>query len=659
MVGRATAGTAMRTTTTPSSPLRPSPSSDASRRSSPGAVAVVVQTDDGDDGAKARATAAAAAARAKEEEDEAAKKRTRETCESVVAWIRGVAIERGRADEPVRYAKGEGLAHRARLLKFRVRTARVRMQPRRPRRAPRRAPGRGTAAGSEGGGEDDNAAANNGGVDGSRRGMRRVNSLVALATRNDRNNNNNNNAGAAAGSKDGTSSADAALRRGYASDSGSGYGSGVEETSSAISDLLALLEHAPYHHESLEDEKRPRGWTGSGSTMSRTGIIRVGVDHQACVPEGVLDSFKRGKMSDREKIYLGARVWPTTTTTTRATKQQKKKQTTTKRTVDDESNSPRRRSRISSPETCDDIEKEEKKEQEEQQEQDEQPQPVFTNEEIAASRAALVERLRDDGADDSLLGLCAIGAEQGARGWEEDEIRLFGEHVSRFCDDLFPLRTKIPGKSMRDIVNFYYNVWQTDFKKHGRVDVDGADKPAPREARAKRGPGGATKALAATVSSRGGGGGGGGGASEGQAQKNKDVRTIRSFLEWIRGVAMNPKRAMHNVHRAPMTARNKGEMMTRWRSTHNLPGVDEYLNDLSARAEASKFTRAEMKSAREKKKTTTTMTMTTTDDEMDSDKTDSAYDTPQRPKQQKKRASSSNEKAGPAAKRRVPTKETK
>ena len=654
MVGRTTAGTAMRTTTTPSSPLRPSPSSDASRRSSPGAVAVVVQTDDGDDGAKARATAAAA--RAKEEEDEAAKKRTRETCESVVAWIRGVAIERGRADEPVRYAKGEGLAHRARLLKFRVRTARVRMQPRRPRRAP----GRGTAAGSEGGGEDDNAATNNGGVDGSRRGIRRVNSLVALATRNDRN--NNNNAGAAAGSKDGTSSADAALRRGYASDSGSGYGSGVEETSSAISDLLALLEHAPYHHESLEDEKRPGGWTGSGSTMSRTGIIRVGVDHQACVPEGVLDSFKRGKMSDREKIYLGARVWPTTTTTTttRATKQQKKKQTTTtKRTVDDESNSPRRRSRISSPETCDDTEKEEKKEQEEQQEQDEQPQPVFTNEEIAASRAALVERLRDDGADDSLLGLCAIGAEQGAKGWEDDEIRLFGEHVSRFCDDLFPLRTKIPGKSMRDIVNFYYNVWQTDFKKHGRVDVDGADKPAPREARAKRGPGGATKALAATVSSRGGGGGGGGGASEGQAQKNKDVRTIRSFLEWIRGVAMNPKRALHNVHRAPMTARNKGEMMTRWRSTHNLPGVDEYLNDLSARAEASKFTRAEMKSAREKKKTTTTMTMTTTDDEMDSDKTDSAYDTPQRPKQQKRRASSSNEKAGPAAKRRAPTKETK
>lgn len=641
------------TTTTTATALRTSPSSDASRRSSPGAVAVVVQTDDGDDGAKARATAAAAAAAAKEEEDEAAKKRTRETCESVVAWIRGVAIERGRADEPVRYAKGEGLAHRARLLKFRVRTAQVRMQPRRPRRTP----GRGTAAGSEGDGDDDNAAVNNGGVDGSRRRMRRVNSLVALATRNDR---NNNNAGAgAAGSKEGTSSADAALRRGYASDSGSGYGSGVEETSSAINDLLALLEHAPYHHESLEDEKRPRGWTGSGSTMSRTGIIRVGVDHQACVPEGVLDSFKRGEMSDREQIYLGARVWPTTTTTrTRATKQ--KKQTMTKQTVDNESNSPRRRSRISSPETCDDTEQEEKdKAVEEQQGQDEQPQPVFTNEEIMASRAALVERLRDDGADDSLLGLCAIGAEQGARGWEEDEIRLFGEHVSRFCDDLFPLRTKIPGKSMRDIVNFYYNVWQTDFKKHGRVDVDGADKPAPREAREKRGPGGATKALAATVSSRGGGGGGG--TSVGRAQKNKDVRTIRSFLEWIRGVAMNPNRAMHNVHRAPITAHNKREIMTRWRSTHNLPGVDEYLSDLSARAEASKFTRAEMKSARGKKKTTTTMTITTTDEEeeMDSDKTDSAYDTPQRPKQQKRRASSSNEKDEPAAKRRAPTKETK
>lgn len=621
MVGRATA---MRTTTTPSSPLRPSPSSDASQRSSPGAVAVVVQTDD--DGAKARATATAAA----KEEDEAAKKRTRETCESVVAWIRGVAVERGRADEPVRYAKGEGLAHRARLLKFRVRTARVRMQPRRPRRAP----GRGTAAGSEGGGEDDNAAANNGGVDGSRRGMRRVNSLVALATRNDRNNN------AGAGSKDGTSSADAALRRGYASDSGSGYGSGAEETSSAISDLLALLEHAPYHHESLEDEKRPRGWTGSGSTMSRTGIIRVGVDHQACVPEGVLDSFKRGKMSDREKFYLGARVWPTTTT--RVTKQQKKKQTTT-RTVDDDANSPRRHSRISSAETCDNTVEEKKQSVEEQPEQ---PQPVFTTEEIAASRAALVERLRDDGADDSLLGLCAIGAEQGARGWEDDEIRLFSEHVSRFCDDLFPLRRKIPGKSMRDIVNFYYNVWQTDFNKYGRVDVDGADKPAPREARAKRGSGGAMKALAGDPSH-------GGGASERQAQKNKDVRTIRSFLEWIRGVAMNPKRAMHNVHRAPMTARNKGEIMTRWRSTHNLPGVDEYLSDLSARAEASKFTSSEMKSAREKKKTTTTK------NEMDSDKTDSAYDSPQRPKQQKRRASSSNEKDEPATKRRAPTKETK
>ena len=627
MVGRTTA---MRTTTTPSSPLRPSPSSDASRRSSPGAVAVVVQTDDGGDGAKARAAAAAAAAK---EEDEAVKKRTRETCESVVAWIRGVAVERGRTDEPVRYAKGEGLAHRARLLKFRVRTARVRMQPRRPRRAP----GRGTAVGSEGGGEDDNAAANNGGVDGSRRGMRRVNSLVALATRNDRNNN------AGAGSKDGTSSADAALGRGYASDSGSGYGSGAEETSSAISDLLALLEHAPYHHESLEDEKRPRGWTGSGSTMSRTGIIRVGVDHQACVPEGVLDSFKRGKMSDREKFYLGARVWPPpTTTTTRVTKQRKKKQTTT-RTVDDDGNSPRRQSRILSAETCDNTGEEKEQAVEEQPEQ---LQPVFTTEEIAASRAALVERLRDDGADDSLLGLCAIGAEQGAIGWEEDEIRLFGEHVSRFCDDLFPLRRKIPGKSMRDIVNFYYNVWQTDFNKHGRVDVDGADKPAPREARAKRGSGGAMKALA-------GGPSHGGGSSDGQAQKNKDVRTIRSFLEWIRGVAMNPKRAMHNVHRAPVTARNKGEIMTRWRSTHKLPGVDEYLSDLSARAEASKFTSAEMKSAREKKKTTTT------NNEMDSDKTDSAYDSPQRPHQQKRRASSSNEKDESATKRRAPTKETK
>ena len=619
---------------TASSPLRPSTSGDGTRRRSSSSpdldVAMTAAT--GDDDAKAKA-------RAREEEEEEEARKRRETCESVVKWVRGVAVERGRADEPVRYAHGEGLVHRARLLKFRVRTARVRMQPRRPRRAPGRGIGRGRSEGGvNGGGEDDDATSNDY-VDGSRRGMRRVNSLVALATRNDRNN-NDGAGGGGGGSKDGTSSADLALRRGYASDSGSGYGSGLEETSSAISDLLALLEHAPYHHESLEDEKRPRGWTGSGSTMSRSGIIRVGVDHQARVPEGVLDSFKRGKMSDREKFYLGARLWPPPTTTT------------TTRTFDDESKSPRRHLLISSPGTCDNTHVPPQEKEQAVEEEQEQPKPVFTNEEIAASRAALVERLRDDGADDALLGLCAIGAEQGARGWDEDEIRLFGEHVSRFSDDLFPLLTKIPGKSMRDIVNFYYNVWQTDFNKHGRVDVDGAEKPAPREAWAKRGPRGATKASVA-VPSRGGGEDG---ASEGRAQKNKDLRTIRSFLEWIRGVAMNPKRAMHNVHRAPMTARNKEEIMTRWRSTHNLPGVDEYLSDLSTRAEASKFTRAEMKSARKKKKTTTT---TMTDDEMDSDKTDSAYDNPQRPKQQKRRASSSNEKDESAAKRRAPTKETK
>ena len=293
---------------TASSPLRPSTSGDGTRRRSSPDLDVAMTSATGDDGAKARARA-----REEEEEEEEARKR-RETCESVVKWVRGVAVERGRADEPVRYAHGEGLVHRARLLKFRVRTARVRMQPRRPRRAPGRGIGRGRSEGGVNGGGEDGDATSNDYVDGSRRGMRRVNSLVALATRNDRN--NNDGAGGAGGSKDGTSSADLALRRGYASDSGSGYGSGLEETSSAISDLLALLEHAPYHHESLEDEKRPRGWTGSGSTMSRSGIIRVGVDHQARVPEGVLDSFKRGKMSDREKFYLGARLWPPPPTTT-------------------------------------------------------------------------------------------------------------------------------------------------------------------------------------------------------------------------------------------------------------------------------------------------------------------------------------------------------
>ena len=207
----------------------------------------------------------------------------------------------------------------------------------------------------------------------------------------------------------------------------------------------------------------------------------------------------------------------------------------------------------------------------------------FTDEEIAASRAALEEELRRGGADeDSLLGLRTIGAAGAREGWDDEEVAAFAEHATRYGDDLFRLRAKLPKKSMRDVVNYYYNVWQVGFANYGRVDVEGAEEPAPRE-RARRGP-----APKYTVE---------------QVRREKDEKSLRGFVDWIRGVAINTKRAMLNVHRAPTTARVKGHMMTRWRTVTRSEDADDgvareaYLKDLKRRMTAARFTKEEQEAA--------------------------------------------------------------
>lgn len=493
--------------------------------------------------------------------------RERETCASLVRFVRFVALERGRlrerayhdatresasADDASREDGGlvhrnEGSVQRARLLKLRARVARVRMQPRRARRP-------------------------------------RVN-LVAVATRN-----------AARGDRGATpdDARERGAEDGYASDrsrASSGFSEG--ETSDRVGELLALLAHAPYAHESLEDGAgRSRGWTGSGSTMSRTGVIRVGVDHQASVEVGVDATFERGRLSEREARFLGALVWPTRGGRgARASKSPARKSPGKSRgegararedarvaaTVEDGEN--RAAVKIEEGGASDDDARGE----DDEEEVSNRREPAFTDEEIAASRAALEDDLRRGGADEeSLLGLRTIGAAHAREGWDDEEVAVFAEHATRYCDDLFRLRAKLPKKSMRDVVSYYYNVWQIGYMNYGRVDVEGAEEPAPRE-RARRGP--APKYTAE------------------QVQREKDEKSLRGFVDWIRGVAINTKRAMLNVHRAPTTARVKGHMMTRWRTVPRSEDADEgvareaYLKDLKRRMTAARFTKEEQEAA--------------------------------------------------------------
>ena len=343
--------------------------------------------------------------------------------------------------------------------------------------------------------------------------------------------------------------------------------------SDGVGALLALLRHAPCAHESLGDDKRrDRGWTGRG--MARTGTIRVGAAHQARVEatRATRATFERGKMSEREKRLAGYVAWP------RANGgRAKAKARTRARPTGGEGSSGAATANGERAVKTDAVKGEE---------EDVSNRPGergFTDEEIAASRAALEEELRRGGADeDSLLGLRTIGAAGAREGWDDEEVAAFAEHATRYGDDLFRLRAKLPKKSMRDVVNYYYNVWQVGFANYGRVDVEGAEEPAPRE-RARRGP-----APKYTVE---------------QVRREKDEKSLRGFVDWIRGVAINTKRAMLNVHRAPTTARVKGHMMTRWRTVTRSEDADDgvareaYLKDLKRRMTAARFTKEEQEAA--------------------------------------------------------------
>ena len=343
--------------------------------------------------------------------------------------------------------------------------------------------------------------------------------------------------------------------------------------SDGVGALLALLRHAPCAHESLGDEgHRDRGWTGRG--MARTGTIRVGAAHQARVEatRATRATFERGKMSEREKRLAGYVAWP------RANGGRAKAKARTRASATGGEGS--------SGAATANGERAVKTDAVKGEEEDVSNRPGergFTDEEIAASRAALEEELRRGGADeDSLLGLRTIGAAGAREGWDDEEVAAFAEHATRYGDDLFRLRAKLPKKSMRDVVNYYYNVWQVGFANYGRVDVEGAEEPAPRE-RARRGP-----APKYTVE---------------QVRREKDEKSLRGFVDWIRGVAINTKRAMLNVHRAPTTARVKGHMMTRWRTVTRSEDADDgvareaYLKDLKRRMTAARFTKEEQEAA--------------------------------------------------------------
>lgn len=544
-----------------------------------GAMSTVIETTPlGDVEAETEASRARAARDAEERRERRAleasrRKETRETCERLLTFVRVVATESGRAVETETFGDGnEGLAHRGRLLKLRVRVARVRMQPKRARRPASR-------------------VRENGDVRDDGGGLRRQRSLAEMATRNAA-----RLAGRDRGDRErGDGEAASPTPSGYGSDRSFGtttYSEG--ETSSRLEDLLALLAHAPYEHESLEDGGRPRGWTGSGSTMSRTGVIRVGVDHQAHVEATTDATFARGTMDAREERYLGTMAWPTTNVVKASSSSPVRAGTRPSALRGTKASTRPEVEEKEETEKKDDVKTEKKEtidEEEDQKGDDEddattERRPLVSEEDIAAARRALEENLRRAGVGESLLGLATIGAAGSSARWNEEEKTTFAEHVNKYCDDLFRLCVKLPDKTMRDVVDYYYNVWQVGCKNHGRVDVEGAEEPAHGARGVGRGRGRPRGGAAPKFTSE-------------EVQRERDDKSIQNFVDWIRGVAMNTKRAMLNVHRAPTTARFKGHMMTRWRSVafDSSDGAKEYLKDLTRRMHAAKFTPEEREAA--------------------------------------------------------------
>ena len=358
--------------------------------------------------------------------------------------------------------------------------------------------------------------------------------------------------------------------------------------------FLEALERARSAWAGESDGKAPRGWTGSASAMSRSGTIRVGRAHQAEVPAWT-DARAGGGPNARESYFLGARVFPVgrggvgTRVGTRPSPWRRDANAAARARANGGKGTSADASRVVEDERgngdaddCDDAtvknagERADGDDVEEGDEGSVRRKPLFSDEEIARARRALEDGLRASGVDESsgMLGLRTIGAANARENWDDDEIATFSRHVTAYADDLIRLKNKLPKKTMRDVVSYYYNVWQIGVENLGRVDIEGAEAPAPRERR--RGP--APKYTSA------------------QIQLEKDQRRIHNFLEYIRAVAMNPKRAMLNVHRAPTTTRVFEHMMARFRAgTHPSPGDTEgVLSDLEKRKNASLFTKEEL-----------------------------------------------------------------
>ena len=358
--------------------------------------------------------------------------------------------------------------------------------------------------------------------------------------------------------------------------------------------LTAVLEHAPYAHDALDDTWGARkGWTGERSTMSRAGVIRVGDAHQASVAPSVADSkdFVRGSLSKRETMYLGTKIYPNDKMTENARPSEVEQATR----ADDRAFAPTRMTtlpttRISAPPAPDSPLSETMKyasvssgdEGERASAIDEGEvvevvaarTPVVAPEIIATARARLEAELEHFGVAPSAIGLDTIGTDACAMGWTTEERQIFAEHASKHSDDLYPLRKALPKKSMRDVVSYYYNVWQTNSANDGRVDVAGSEEPTPR-VRVKKPA--ATKIPPEVI------------------QKEKDVKSLTGFLDWLRATGMNPKRAIKNAYRAPTSVRIKTHIMSRFRDVINAevasPALDEYLEDLYKRKAETVFAR--------------------------------------------------------------------
>ena len=407
-------------------------------------------------------------------------------------------------------AEAEALAHRARLLKFRVKVARVRMQPRRARRAGHRMR------------HGDYGCTNTTGS--------RSNRTTSMTT---------------------TSMTTSSSTR----------------LDDELNALAAVLAHAPYAHDALSNDRgERRGWTGNGSSMSRTGVIRVGDAHQAVVPLATMTTseFVVGKPTARETALLGVKVWPPEIERPR-TRSQSPSLSPNDSDGPAEVRAPARISAVPMSDTPPSVstEKASKSDDEDDGNAGEglRRTPVVPPERLAEARARLEEALARANVTAEALGLDTIGVEAGARRWTAEERRAFAEHVSRHADNLFPLRKALPGKTMSDIVNYYYNVWQVDCANNGRVDVAGSENPTPRMKKPS-----APKIPPEVI------------------QKDKDLKTLTSFVDWIRGMAMNPRRAIKNAYRAPATAKVKSHIMSRFRAVftteHACPGVNEFLKDL-------------------------------------------------------------------------------